>query len=191
MATSTLTGKMTAFDTASLLAKTQIKNLGMAAQAAAVALNSMASTSGVSTFFSSSLSTSMLDSIMPSSIGSFDASNILPKYVGAHASGGSVLAGSTYLVGERGPELFAPRTAGTIIPNNRLGQSGGGGNANVTIVQNIQANRETETKTSGQGAQPWSEMAKSIEGIVRQTIQKEQRLGNSLNPVFGRASGGL
>lgn len=34
--------------------------------------------------------------------------------------GGPVLAGSPYIVGERGPELFMPRTAGNIIPNNRL-----------------------------------------------------------------------
>ena len=31
------------------------------------------------------------------------------------------------IVGERGPELFVPRTAGTIIPNNKLGSAMGGG----------------------------------------------------------------
>jgi len=33
------------------------------------------------------------------------------------AAGGSVSAGATYLVGERGPELFRPNASGTIIPN--------------------------------------------------------------------------
>jgi hypothetical protein len=33
------------------------------------------------------------------------------------ASGGPVSAGSTYLVGENGPEIFQPSTSGTIIPN--------------------------------------------------------------------------
>ena len=39
--------------------------------------------------------------------------------------------GSTYLVGERGPELFTPGTSGSITPNNALG---GGGN---TITVNV------------------------------------------------------
>jgi hypothetical protein len=96
-------------------------------------------------------------------------------------------------VGERGPELFVSKTAGTIIPNNRLGRAGRGDNINnVTTTINILKDGQSETKVSGHGgAQPWADMAKSIEGIVKQTIQKEQRLGNSLNPVFRRGGGGL
>lgn len=37
---------------------------------------------------------------------------------GARAAGGPVMAGTTYLVGEKGPELFTPNTTGSIIPNN-------------------------------------------------------------------------
>lgn len=40
---------------------------------------------------------------------------------GARANGGPVGAGRTYLVGERGPELFTPRAAGSIIPNGAFG----------------------------------------------------------------------
>lgn len=36
------------------------------------------------------------------------------------AVGGYVGAGESYMVGERGPELFVPQGAGTIIPNDRL-----------------------------------------------------------------------
>jgi phage-related protein len=50
---------------------------------------------------------------------------------GGRAAGGPVNAGTTYLVGERGPELFTPSGSGTIIPNNRLG--GGGGGINITV----------------------------------------------------------
>ena len=39
------------------------------------------------------------------------------------ASGGPVSAGAPYLVGEAGPELFVPSSAGSIVPN------GGGGMA--------------------------------------------------------------
>jgi hypothetical protein len=37
------------------------------------------------------------------------------------ASGGAVTAGQSYVVGERGPELFVPRQSGTIVPNTRVG----------------------------------------------------------------------
>lgn len=42
--------------------------------------------------------------------------------LGGRASGGSVFAGQTYMVGEMGPELFVPRGNGSIVPNNQLGQ---------------------------------------------------------------------
>jgi hypothetical protein len=49
---------------------------------------------------------------------------------GGRAMGGPVSAGTTYLVGENGPELFTSSTAGTIIPN----QGGAGGNTfNITV----------------------------------------------------------
>lgn len=40
---------------------------------------------------------------------------------GGRASGGPVHSGTSYLVGERGPEIFTPRTSGQIIPNHELG----------------------------------------------------------------------
>lgn len=42
------------------------------------------------------------------------------------ASGGTVKGNYTYLVGERGPELFVPDTNGSIIPNNKLNEMGQG-----------------------------------------------------------------
>ena len=37
------------------------------------------------------------------------------------ATGGPVTAGSPYVVGEAGPEMFVPKSSGNIIPNNQLG----------------------------------------------------------------------
>lgn len=54
---------------------------------------------------------------------------------GGRASGGSVSRGTSYLVGEQGPELFTPSQSGSIIPNHRL--AGAGGNS-ITI--NISGN---------------------------------------------------
>ncbi len=48
---------------------------------------------------------------------------------GARASGGPVSAGMAYLVGERGPELIVPRSAGTVVP--------AGGFGGVTIINHI------------------------------------------------------
>ena len=46
-----------------------------------------------------------------------------PRFGGAAAKGGSLTPGKSFLVGELGPELFVPRTAGTVIPNNQLGMA--------------------------------------------------------------------
>jgi len=47
------------------------------------------------------------------------------SFGGARAGGGPVSANTSYMVGERGPELFTPGKSGTIIPN---GGGDGGGN---------------------------------------------------------------
>jgi phage-related minor tail protein len=54
-------------------------------------------------------------------------------FVPGLAAGGPVSAGSPYIVGETGPELFVPTGSGTIMNNNRLGGLGGGGTMNVTV----------------------------------------------------------
>jgi hypothetical protein len=53
------------------------------------------------------------------------------RFRGARAMGGPVAGGSTYLVGERGPELFTPGTSGSITPNNALG-----GGTSITVNVN-------------------------------------------------------
>lgn len=49
------------------------------------------------------------------------------------AAGGPVSAGMPYMVGERGPELFVPRTSGTIMPNG----STGGMSVNVMVYGDV------------------------------------------------------
>ena len=58
------------------------------------------------------------------------------------ANGGDPPVGVASIVGERGPELFVPKTAGTIIPNHQLGSSMGGGASivyNGPYIQNMSA----------------------------------------------------
>lgn len=45
---------------------------------------------------------------------------------GARAKGGPVKAGLSYLVGERGPEIFSPGRSGRIVSNDNLAKMGGG-----------------------------------------------------------------
>ena len=60
------------------------------------------------------------------------------------ANGGSAMAGTPYMVGERGPELFVPSSAGKIVPNNVLSGSAAGqgavnGGGQTVVNYNIQA----------------------------------------------------
>ncbi len=60
-----------------------------------------------------------------SSSGTYSAANIPGRAVG-----GPVMGGTPYIVGERGPELMVPKTAGSIVPNDMLG----GRQQNIRIV---------------------------------------------------------
>ena len=53
---------------------------------------------------------------------------------GLFANGGQPPVNKISVVGERGPELFVPRSAGTIIPNNKLG----GGITNNYVTVNVE-----------------------------------------------------
>jgi len=58
------------------------------------------------------------------------------------ADGGSPPVGVPSIVGERGAELFIPKQAGTIIPNNQLSSVLGTGttiNYNAPVVENLSA----------------------------------------------------
>lgn len=54
--------------------------------------------------------------------------SIIPGFL---ASGGPAFPNKPYIVGERGPELFVPNTAGKVVPNDQMNSSAVGG-ANVT-----------------------------------------------------------
>lgn len=60
------------------------------------------------------------------------------------ADGGPVSGNTPYIVGERGPELFVPKSGGSIVPNHALGGSGGGN----TFVFNVQGDITDRVKTS-------------------------------------------
>lgn len=54
---------------------------------------------------------------------------------GGKAAGGPVDAGTTYMVGEKGPEMFTPRTSGSIVPNSQIkGMMGNGQTFQINIT---------------------------------------------------------
>ena len=93
---------------------------------------------------------------------------------GLFANGGRPPVGKASVVGERGPELFVPKTAGTIIPNNALG--GGGGTTNMITV-NVDA---TGSSVAGNGSEA-DQLGGLIASVVQATIIDEQRSGGLLN----------
>jgi len=65
--------------------------------------------------------------------------SIVGALFGGKAAGGPVDANTPYVVGEKGPELFMPKTAGNIIPNDKLNGMGSKSStttANAPITNN-------------------------------------------------------
>ena len=86
------------------------------------------------------------------------------------ASGGRPPVGRPSIVGEKGPELFVPSTAGTIIPNDKMG-----GSTN-NIVVNVDA-----SGTQVEGNEPnGRELGRLIGIAVQSEIVAQQRPGGLL-----------
>ena len=76
-------------------------------------------------------------------------------------------------MGEKGPELFVPRSAGTIIPNSKMG---GGTVNNITVNVDASGNQSTEGGQLG-----GQQLGQLIASVVQTTIAQEQRSGGLLN----------
>lgn len=72
---------------------------------------------------------------------SVDLQRVDGKKAPGRAVGGPVQAGSPYIVGERGPEMFVPGTSGNIIPNSAIGSAAGG-----AVVVNVYGNLLTSKR---------------------------------------------
>ena len=81
------------------------------------------------------------------------------------AAGGRPPVGKPAIVGERGPELFVPRQAGTIVPNHELG--GGGGSVNISV--SVDASGSSVEGDGNQAAQLGNMLGAAIQAeLVRQ-----------------------
>ena len=91
----------------------------------------------------------------------------------AFANGGRPPVGKASIVGERGPELFVPKIAGTIIPNNKLG-----GGDNTTNIVNVSVDASSSA-VSGNNANA-EQLGAAIALAVQQQLVKEKRSGGLL-----------
>jgi len=93
---------------------------------------------------------------------------------GARANGGSVSAGKSYLVGERGAEMFVPNQSGTIVPNDKMG---GGVVVNQTI--NLSAGVSQTVRAEVMGMLP------QIQEASKAAVIDARRRGGSFASAFG------
>jgi len=94
------------------------------------------------------------------------------------ADGGPVSGGQSYIVGERGPEMFVPNSSGTIIPHHALG--GGGG---ISVVQNFSV--DARGADSGVIPRLRAEMVSIARASQSELLDAIQR-GGSAAKIVGR-----
>ncbi len=91
--------------------------------------------------------------------------NVLSKAFGVEkkaARGGFVRAGTTTLVGEKGPEIFTPRSSGMVTANDKISLGDGGGITNVITV-NVDANSSNVTGNNADANQLGNQIAIAIQ----------------------------
>ena len=102
--------------------------------------------------------------------GTFErGSGLFGGLFGKRAAGGPVKGGGSYIVGERGPEMFTPGVSGMITPNNALG-------GNTNIVVNVDASGSAVEGDEEQGR----ELGRLISVAVQSEIIQQQRPGGLL-----------
>lgn len=104
-------------------------------------------------------------------------SGFLPTTAGGStgkAIGGSVQAGQSYMVGERGPELFVPNRQGSIVPNG-----GGSGEAPVNVTLNISTGVAQTVRTEIANLLP------QITNATKAAVVDARKRGGSFAGAFG------
>ena len=95
---------------------------------------------------------------------------ILGGIFGKKSMGGPVSRGKSYLVGERGPEIFTPNTSGGITANNAMG----GVNINVNVDASGSEVQGSDTRGN--------ELGQQIAIAIQSEIIKQKRSGGLLAP---------
>jgi phage-related minor tail protein len=84
--------------------------------------------------------------------------------LGGRAAGGPVMANKPYVVGEQGPELFVPNSAGSIMTNASMNKNADGGSGMGATVNNTYITNNISAIDSRSVAQMFVENRKSLLG---------------------------
>ena len=107
------------------------------------------------------------------SVGAYSGTGIegitMGTFGGARANGGPVSSGQTYMVGERGPELFVPGRSGTIVANDKMG-------GDISVMVNVDA---SGSKVEGD-EQEGKQLGRLIAAAIQQELVKQKRPGGLL-----------
>ena len=95
------------------------------------------------------------------------------KFLG-FANGGRPPVGKASIVGEKGPELFIPKTSGTIIPNDRISGAGGG------VTNNIVVNVDASGSNVEGNEQESRELGLVLSAAIQAQLVQEKRPGGLL-----------
>ena len=105
---------------------------------------------------------------------------------GKRAGGGDVTSGKAYLIGERGPEIMVPKSAGAVIPNHRIAMGSGARNqtvnnhvANVTV----NANGGNQSQNQDLAERVGRSVKQSMQAMVGEEFQRQLRNGGILSKV--------
>ena len=84
------------------------------------------------------------------------------------ANGGTAQKGKSYLVGERGAEIFTPGATGTVTPNHAMGAT--------SIIVNVDASGSSVEGDEEQGR----ELGRMISVAIQSELIKQKRPGGML-----------
>ena len=90
------------------------------------------------------------------------------KFFGFKAAGGPVKSGGSYVVGEKGPELFTPSSSGHITPNHEMG--------GANVVVNVDASGSSVEGDAGAA----QELGSMLAAAIQAELVKEKRPGGLL-----------
>ena len=99
--------------------------------------------------------------------------------IGKNATGGPVIKGAPYIVGERGPELFVPQGAGSVV--NAATTRGLGGGGGTVINQNFNVSTGVQQTVRNEIRQLMPQIADN----TRAAVADAKRRGGSYGKAFG------
>lgn len=97
------------------------------------------------------------------------------NFLGGKAIGGPVAGGSTYMVGEKGPELFVPDSSGRIIPNASLRGGAGSAAPAMQFTYNFQ---------SGVTRQELATMLPELQRVTVASVMEKVQRGGTYRKAF-------